>query len=90
MKQVVDVQIESLDHLKKECSSGGIDCYMVLKGGLISRRFISYNGKGWYVQLGVDDSETEYDDDEHLEQDSGLVRAINEGILRGYVLREKQ
>lgn len=76
-----DKKIETLEQLKKESSEHGLECYILLSDFVMSSKIVSFNGKGWWVLSCVDDSEVEYEDDEHFRDGSSIPKAIENGAL---------
>ena len=59
MTKIKDRQIKTIAQLKELTTKGGLECFILLNGGLKSSKYISYNQKEktFYVFNYIDDSE---------------------------------
>ena len=80
-----DIQIRDLDHLKRISSTRGLECYIRLGSCFRSSKVVCFQDPGWWVLHEIDDSEVDYEDDEHLKQDSNIVEALEKGAMYVYV-----
>lgn len=79
-----DIQIGDLDHLKSICSKNSIECYLRLGSCFRSSKLVLFMDPGWWVLHEIDDSEVEYENDEHL-MDTHIGEAIEKGAMYAYV-----
>jgi hypothetical protein len=80
-----DIKIESLDHLRTICSGeNAIECYILIGGFIRSSKVVLFTDPGWWVLHEIDDSEVDYEDDEHL-MDTHIGDAIDKGAMYAYV-----
>ena len=78
---VQDKQIKTLKQLKElAVADGGLDCYILLNGGLRSSKNIRYspNNHRFYVGNLIDDSEQELTEDQQL---IATEFALNNGLF---------
>lgn len=79
-------RIESLDELKRlsdmRVIEEPLECFIALKGGLISRKNIYYDSgeEKFHVFHSIDDTEGEYTEKELCEE-TNVVNAMNKGAL---------
>ncbi len=72
--------IEQLKELAKE--DGGMECKIRLKGWLMSRKHISYDGKLFYVHNYIDESRQELTEKELMNRDhTNVGHAMTRGAL---------
>lgn len=84
MSSAKDIKIESLDHLKRISSKNSIECYIRLGSCFRSSKLVLFTDPGWWVLHEVDDTEMEYESDEHL-MDTHIGEAIEKGAMYAYV-----
>ena len=76
--------ITSLDHLKEISKEVNFECQLLLKGGLFSRKTISYDPEEfeWTMYNHIDDSEDVFISDDDFKQSYPLLfEAIEKGAL---------
>jgi hypothetical protein len=84
MSSAKDIKIESLDHLKRISSKNSIECYIILGSCFRSSKMVLFMDPGWWVLHEIDDTEMDYENDEHL-MDTHIGEAIEKGAMYAYV-----
>ena len=74
--------INSVAELKRLARGGPLECAITLSGGLISRKYISYNGKRFYIENCIDDT-TQWLNEKQLFDDTftNIGKALKMGAL---------
>lgn len=53
MSTATRIRVRDIEHLKALCENGASDCFVSLKGGLVSRKEISWDGEAFGVFHGI-------------------------------------
>ena len=82
-----DKRIRTIEQLKELTKKGGLECYILLNGGLRSSKHISYHPElnRFYVFNYIDDSEQELTEAQIL--DSGYSN-IGEAMKKGALIKD--
>jgi len=78
-----DRRIRTIEQLK-ELAKKGLECFILLNGGLRSSKYISYNpdGNKFYVFNYIDDSEQELTESQLLDSEyTNIAEAMEKGAL---------
>ncbi|MDD5134958.1 MAG: hypothetical protein PHP01_06060 [Phycisphaerae bacterium] len=78
-----DRRIKTIGQLK-ELAKNGLECFILLNGGLRSSKYISYNpdGNKFYVFNYIDDSEQELTESQLLDSEyTNIGQAMEKGAL---------
>ena len=78
-----DRRIRTIEQLK-ELAKNGLECFILLNGGLRSSKYISYDpdGNKFYVFNYIDDSEQELTESQLLDSEySNIGEAMEKGAL---------
>ena len=78
-----DRRIRNIRQLK-ELAKKGLECFILLNGGLRSSKYISYNpdGKKFYIFNYIDDSEQELTESQLLDSEyTNIAEAMEKGAL---------
>jgi len=82
-QETKDRRIRTVEQLK-ELAKNGMDCFVLLNGGLRSSKYIRYNpdSNSFYVLNLIDDSEQELTEKQILDnEDTSIGEAIKKGAL---------
>ena len=82
-QKTTDRRIRTIGQLK-ELAKKGLECFILLNGGLRSSKYISYNpdGNKFYVFNYIDDSEQELTESQLLDSEySNIGEAMEKGAL---------
>jgi uncharacterized protein YaaR (DUF327 family) len=82
-QKTTDRRIRTIEQLK-ELAKKGLECFILLNGGLRSSKYISYNpdGNKFYVFNYIDDSEQELTESQLLDSEyTNIAEAIEKGAL---------
>ena len=82
-QESVDRRIKTIEQLK-ELAKNGLDCFILLNGGLRSSKHIRYypDDNSFYVLNLIDDSEQELTEAQILDNDySNIAEAMKKGAL---------
>jgi len=83
MKKPKDRRIKNIEQLKK-LAKDGLECFILLNGGLRSSKYIIYNpdDNSFYVLNYIDDSEQELTEKQILDKSySNIAEAMEKGAL---------
>ncbi len=85
-QETKDRRVRTIDQLK-ELAKNGLDCFILLNGGLRSSKHIRYysDGNSFYVLNLIDDSEQELTEAQIL--DSGYSN-IGEAMKKGALIKD--
>ena len=85
-QESVDRRIKTIEQLK-ELAKNGLDCFILLNGGLRSSKHVRYypDDNSFYVFNLIDDSEQELTEDQIL--DSGYSN-IGEAMKKGALIKD--
>ena len=78
-----DKRIRNITQLK-ELAKDGLECFILLNGGLRSSKYISYNpdDNSFYVLNYIDDSEQELTENQLLDSEyTNIAEAMEKGAL---------
>ena len=84
MEEIKDKRIRTIGQLKKLAVDGGVDCFILLNGGLSSSKHIEYfpDDNSFYVFNLIDDSEQELTESQILDRSySNIGKAMKKGAL---------
>ena len=82
-QKTTDRRIRTIEQLK-ELAKKGLECFILLNGGLRSSKYISYNpdGNKFYVFNYIDDSEQELNESQLLNSEyTNIAEAMEKGAL---------
>jgi len=82
-QQKTDKRIKTIEQLK-ELAKNGLECFILLNGGLRSSKYISYNpdDNSFYVLNYIDDSEQELTESQLLDSEyTNIAEAMEKGAL---------
>jgi uncharacterized protein YaaR (DUF327 family) len=82
-QKTTDRRIRNIGQLK-ELAKKGLECFILLNGGLRSSKYISYNpdGNKFYVFNYIDDSEQELTESQLLDSEyTNIAEAMEKGAL---------
>jgi len=82
-QKVKDRRIKTIGQLK-ELAKNGLECFILLNGGLRSSKYISYNpdDNSFYVLNYIDDSEQELTENQLLDSEyTNIAEAMEKGAL---------
>jgi uncharacterized protein YaaR (DUF327 family) len=82
-QKTTDRRIRTIEQLK-ELAKKGLECFILLNGGLRSSKYISYNpdGNKFYVFNYIDDSEQELTESQLLDSEyTNIAEAMEKGAL---------
>ena len=78
-----DKRIRNITQLK-ELAKNGLECFILLNGGLRSSKYISYNSddNSFYILNYIDDSEQELTESQLLDSEyTNIAEAMEKGAL---------
>ncbi len=84
MAKIKEKQIRTIGRLKELTTKGGLECFILLNGGLRSSKFIRYypDDNSFYVFNYIDDTEQELTEAQILDrQHSNIGEAMEKGAL---------
>ena len=86
-QQTKDKRVRTIEQLKELAKDDGLDCYILLNGGLRSSKHIRYfpDDNSFYVFNLIDDSEQELTEAQIL--DSGYSN-IGEAMKKGALIKD--
>ena len=79
-----DIRIRTIQQLKELTTKGGLECFILLNGGLRSSKYIRYHPEdnSFYVFNYIDDTEQELTEAQILDrQHSNIGEAMEKGAL---------
>ena len=82
-QKTTDRRIRTIEQLK-ELAKKGLECFILLNGGLRSSKYISYNpdGNKFYIFNYIDDSEQELTESQILDSEyTNIAEAMEKGAL---------
>ena len=87
MTKTKDKRIRTIEQLKELTKKGGLECYILLNGGLRSSKYIRYypDDNSFYVLNLIDDSEQELTEPQIL--DSAYTN-IGEAMEKGALIKD--
>jgi len=83
MEKTKDKRIKTIEQLK-QLAKDGLECFILLNGGLRSSKYISYNpdDNSFYVLNYIDDSEQELTENQLLDSEyTNIAEAMEKGAL---------
>ena len=83
MAEQKDKRIKTIDQLK-ELAKNGLECFILLNGGLRSSKYISYNpdDNSFYVLNYIDDTEQKLTEAQFLDKSyTNIAEAMEKGAL---------
>ena len=83
-QETKDKRIRTIEQLKELTKKGGLECYILLNGGLRSSKYIRYypEDKSFYVFNYIDDNEQELTEAQILDSTySNIAEAMRKGAL---------
>ena len=85
MTEQRDKRIKTIKHLKELAKKeGGLDCFILLNGGLRSSKYISYNpdDNSFYILNYIDDTEQKLTEAQLLDKSyTNIAEAMEKGAL---------
>ena len=84
MTKTKNRQIKTIDQLKELATEGGLECFILLNGGLRSSKYISYdpNRNSFYILHYIDGSDETLTEAQILDSDYCNIReAMEKGAL---------
>jgi hypothetical protein len=73
-------RIANMDELKA-LARNGLECFILLNGGLRSSKHVYYDGETWFVYNEIDDTEQELPGERGLANGTNIVEALGKGAL---------
>ena len=74
-------KIDNVHQLRHLASRNYVECFIQLRGGLRSSKYITYDNGIWFIENEVDGTHMEFTDDKELWTRSNIGEAMDKGAL---------